>query len=48
MIGLLGILITAANDWLIDFATAMNRLQTTNFRVSPKLRQKLLKQYSKK
>ena len=48
VIGLLGILVTAANDGLIDFAAAIAHLQTTSFRASPKLIQSLLDQYSGK
>lgn len=45
VVGLLGILVTTANDGLIDFAAAIARLQVTNFRASPTLLHKLLGQY---
>ena len=43
--GLLGILGVAANRNLINFAGAIERLQETNFYVSPRLIQALLERY---
>lgn len=45
IIGLLGILGVAANRNLVNFASAIERLQETNFYVSPRLIQSLLKRY---
>jgi predicted nucleic acid-binding protein len=45
VIGLLGILGSAADRGWIDFAATIARLQTTNFWVSPTLIQALLKRY---
>ena len=47
IVGLLGILGSAAEKRRIDFSTAIERLQQTTFRVSPKLIQSLLQQYQK-
>lgn len=46
IIGLLGILGIAANRNLINFASAIERLQETNFYVSARLIQSLLDRYS--
>lgn len=45
IVGLLGILGSAANKGLIDFSAAIARLQQTTFRASPKLIQSLLQQH---
>jgi len=47
IIGLLGILGSAAEKGLIDFPSAITRLQQTSFRASPKLIGSLLQQYQK-
>ncbi|WP_199316832.1 DUF3368 domain-containing protein [Chroococcidiopsis sp [FACHB-1243]] len=44
IVGLLGILGSAAEKRRIHFSTAIERLQQTTFRVSPKLIQSLLQQ----
>lgn len=46
VVGLLGILGTAANEGLINFPTVIADLQKTNFWVSPKLLKSLLEKYS--
>mgnify|MGYP006426187585 CR=1 FL=1 len=46
VLGLLGLLGTAANEGLIDFESTIMSLQMTNFWVSPKLLQRLLEKYS--
>ncbi len=45
IIGLLGILLDAAKNNLIDLPTKVNQLQETSFFVSPKLLQSILSQY---
>ncbi|MDJ0728979.1 MAG: DUF3368 domain-containing protein [Crocosphaera sp.] len=45
VIGLLGILLNAARNNLIDLPTKVNQLQETSFFVSPKLLQSILSQY---
>lgn len=45
--GLLGILDSAAANGLLDFPSAIAKLQTTNFRVSPQLIRSLLQQYQR-
>ena len=45
IIGLLGILIGAARNNLIDLPTKVNQLQETSFFISPKLLQSILSQY---
>ncbi|MDJ0583374.1 DUF3368 domain-containing protein [Crocosphaera sp.] len=45
IIGLLGILLDAARNNLIDLPTKVNQLQETSFFVSPKLLQSILSQY---
>lgn len=45
VVGLLGILGSAADQGLIDFADAIERLQNTNFWASPTLIQSLLNRY---
>lgn len=45
IIGLLGILDEAAMQRLVDLPTAIDRLQTTNFRVSDRLIRSLLERY---
>ncbi len=45
IIGLLGILLDAARNNLIDLPTKANQLQETSFFVSPKLLQSILSQY---
>jgi len=47
VVGLLAILGSAAEKRRIDFSTAIERLQQTTFRVSPKLIQSLLQQHQK-
>ena len=48
IIGLLGILIDAARNNLIDLPTKINQLQETTFFISPKLLQSILSQYQEK
>lgn len=48
IVGLLGILGSAAEKGLIDFPRAIARLQQTSFRASSKLIDSLLQQYQKK
>ncbi len=48
IIGLLGILIDAARNNLIDLPTKINQLQETTFFVSPKLLQSILSKYQGK
>ena len=45
IIGLLGILGVAAQRDLVDLSVAIERLQQTNFRVSPNLVESLLENY---
>ncbi|HAC65601.1 MAG TPA: DUF3368 domain-containing protein, partial [Cyanothece sp. UBA12306] len=45
IIGLLGILIDAAKNNLIDLPTKINQLQETSFFISPKLLQSILSKY---
>ncbi|MDB9311786.1 DUF3368 domain-containing protein [Spirulina sp. CS-785/01] len=45
VVGLLGILGQAAQQKIIDFPTAINRLQSTNFRIAPSLLTSLLDKY---
>ena len=45
IIGLLGILLDAARNNLIDLPTKVNQLQENSFFVSPKLLQSILSQY---
>ena len=47
IMGLLGILGSAAEKGLINFSAAITRLQQTTFRASPKLIESLLQQYRK-
>jgi predicted nucleic acid-binding protein len=47
IIGLLGILIDAARNNLIDLPTKINELQQTSFFVSPKLLESILSQFKK-
>ena len=47
IVGVLGILVSAAEKGLIDVTAAIERLQQTTFRVSPKLIQSLLQQHQK-
>lgn len=48
IVGLLGILGSAAEKGKIDFSAAIERLQQTTFRASPKLIDSLLQQYQSK
>lgn len=47
IVGVLGILVSAAEKGLIDVTAAIERLQQTTFRASPKLIQSLLQQHQK-
>ena len=47
IVGVLGILVSAAEKGLIDVTAAIERLQQTTFSVSPKLIQSLLQQHQK-
>lgn len=48
IVGLLGILGSAAEKGRVDFSAAVERLQQTTFRASPKLIESLLQQYQSK
>ncbi len=48
IVGLLGILGSAAEKGRVDFSAAIERLQQTTFRASPKLIESLLQQYQSK
>lgn len=46
VIGLLGVLATAAQQGLVNFSAAVDAIKQTSFRVSPRLLDELVKRYS--